>query len=143
VGSLEANKPRVLLVDDTPDVLTERGAKVSIAASAREALAKLRSHRPDVLISDIVVPDVDGYRLIEAGAPCHPLPSVAFELPTPSASARARRKLAYRSSKTSHGLTQSVGQTSIRRPVRLPPRPGRGGCCGRSLTVAVTVALAA
>jgi signal transduction histidine kinase/DNA-binding NarL/FixJ family response regulator len=72
IPSVRLDELRLLVVDDEEDarallsqVLTERGAKVSIAASASEALAKLQSHRPDVLISDIAMPDVDGYRLIE------------------------------------------------------------------------------
>ncbi|MBV9928431.1 MAG: PAS domain-containing protein [Acidobacteria bacterium] len=62
---------KVLVVDDEPDarqllseVLTRRGAQVSTAASADEALEKLRRWRPDVLLSDIGMPDGDGYDLI-------------------------------------------------------------------------------
>jgi CheY-like chemotaxis protein len=45
-------------------VLTEAGAAVRTAASATEALALLRWIRPDVLISDLAMPDEDGYSLI-------------------------------------------------------------------------------
>ena len=62
---------RVLIVDDDPSardfmsmVLTECGATVSVAASAMEALDKLQLGTPDVLISDIAMPDADGYALI-------------------------------------------------------------------------------
>jgi signal transduction histidine kinase/ActR/RegA family two-component response regulator len=62
---------RVLVVDDEPDfrdllvtLLEERGAAVHAAASAAEALRTLPSLRPDVLLSDIAMPDVDGYELI-------------------------------------------------------------------------------
>jgi CheY-like chemotaxis protein len=35
-----------------------------LAASAAEALTLLKEKRPDVLVSDIGMPEVDGYRLI-------------------------------------------------------------------------------
>jgi CheY-like chemotaxis protein len=63
---------RLLLVDDEPDaldvlgeVLSEQGAEVHAASSAREALSSLPSVRPDVLVSDIGMPEMDGFALIE------------------------------------------------------------------------------
>jgi CheY-like chemotaxis protein/anti-sigma regulatory factor (Ser/Thr protein kinase) len=62
---------RVLYVDDDRDarilgqrILADREAEVLLAASADEALRLLRTGRPDVLVSDIGLPDVDGYELI-------------------------------------------------------------------------------
>jgi PAS domain S-box-containing protein len=62
---------RVLVVDDQADalelihdVLAEAGAEVVTAQSASEALEKLLDFHPDVLVSDIGMPDVDGYGLI-------------------------------------------------------------------------------
>lgn len=61
----------ILVVDDEPDTceliktsLSECGAEVSVAGSVREALASIGSAIPDVLISDIGMPDEDGYDLI-------------------------------------------------------------------------------
>jgi len=61
----------VLVVDDDRDtrelmdhVLTERGARVLAAASAMDALPLVEHHRPDVLVSDIGMPHVDGYELL-------------------------------------------------------------------------------
>jgi CheY-like chemotaxis protein len=62
---------RVLLVDDQPDAvelahaaLSAAGADVQAAHSAREAMGVLSRWLPDVLVSDIGMPDVDGYTLI-------------------------------------------------------------------------------
>ena len=62
---------RILVVDDDSDgrtltslVLTQAGASVRTAASVREALRMVDVERPDVLVSDIGLPDEDGYRLI-------------------------------------------------------------------------------
>ncbi|MBC7785794.1 MAG: response regulator [Burkholderiales bacterium] len=59
---------RVLLVDDEDDsreilkrVLCECDAEVTTSASGADALIVLRSYRPDVLISDIGMPGMDGY----------------------------------------------------------------------------------
>jgi CheY-like chemotaxis protein len=62
---------RILIVEDNPDTLEmlrfifdERGAEVIAAASAPEALDALERSSPDVLVSDIAMPDQDGYELI-------------------------------------------------------------------------------
>ena len=62
---------RILVVDDNADgrtltslVLTQAGANVKAVASVREALQALEAERPDALVSDIGLPDEDGYALI-------------------------------------------------------------------------------
>jgi CheY-like chemotaxis protein len=64
---------RVLVVDDDRDavelvtlVLSEEGAIVDAATSAAGALAKLDVAPPDLLVSDIGMPVMDGYALIVA-----------------------------------------------------------------------------
>jgi signal transduction histidine kinase/ActR/RegA family two-component response regulator len=63
---------RVLVVDDEPDanemvsaLLTSCGAEVRVAGSSRQALDILDRWRPDVLVSDIGMPEEDGYVLID------------------------------------------------------------------------------
>ncbi len=60
-----------LVVDDDPDtlgvlerILKGRGAKVVTASSANQAIETLGAQQPDVLVSDIGMPDGDGYHLI-------------------------------------------------------------------------------
>jgi PAS domain S-box-containing protein len=62
---------RVLVVDDESDArevvsraLTECGASTAAVGSAREALEVLADFKPDVLVSDLRMPDEDGYTLI-------------------------------------------------------------------------------
>ncbi len=62
---------RVLVVDDSADgrtltslVLTQAGASVRAVASVQEALQMLGAERLDVLVSNIGLPDQDGYGLI-------------------------------------------------------------------------------
>ncbi len=61
----------ILLVDDDADtlqflsvMLTDSGAKVQTATSSVEALEVLEWYRPDVLVSDLAMPQEDGYSLI-------------------------------------------------------------------------------
>ena len=63
---------QVLVVEDDADtrdlmqrLLEGHGAQVVSVSSAPEALASLAHTKPDVLVSDIGLPDMDGYQLIE------------------------------------------------------------------------------
>jgi len=62
----------VLVVDDDSDtrqmlkaVLSECQAHVIIAASAAEAIEEIERRKPDVLVSDLGMPEQDGYELIK------------------------------------------------------------------------------
>lgn len=62
---------RVLLVDDEPEareilstVIGRTGAEVKTCISASEALSKVAEWRPDVILSDIAMPEEDGYSFI-------------------------------------------------------------------------------
>ncbi len=62
---------QVLVVDDDPDTLemivaalTEGAARVTPALSVAEALERIKECRPDVIVSDIAMPEQDGYELI-------------------------------------------------------------------------------
>jgi len=62
----------VLVVDDDEDTLelmkaalAQRGANVRAVSSAAQGLDAIKALRPDVLISDIAMPEEDGYQLIQ------------------------------------------------------------------------------
>jgi signal transduction histidine kinase len=62
---------RIVVADDQDDsreliefLLTQQGALVTGAASAAEAFAAVKGHPPDLLLSDIEMPDESGYALI-------------------------------------------------------------------------------
>jgi CheY-like chemotaxis protein len=62
---------RILMVDDEPDgcaamayALEDYGARVTIVASAREAMQAIECDVPDVLLTDLEMPGEDGYALI-------------------------------------------------------------------------------
>lgn len=80
----------ILIVEDDADsrnvlalLLQKLGALVEAAASVREALDRLAARRPDVLVSDIGMPDEDGYSLIRQvrqmpGDEARKLPAIAL-----------------------------------------------------------------
>ncbi len=63
---------RLLLIDDDPnlillvkDYLEFRGYEVMTAENGREALEKLEEKIPDLIICDVMMPEMDGYALVE------------------------------------------------------------------------------
>ncbi len=71
LGSVDLRGVKVLVVDDEPDgreivarLLADCGAQTVAVRSALEALARLREGWPDVLITDIGMPDTDGFELL-------------------------------------------------------------------------------
>ena len=60
---------RVLVVDDDPDIrellftaLEDEGFEVVPAANGQEALAVIRTFRPDVIVLDLMMPVMDGWQ---------------------------------------------------------------------------------
>jgi adenylate cyclase len=63
----------ILVVDDTPmnvtmlaDILTYRGFKVATASGGKEALAKVVEVKPDLVLLDVMMPDMNGYDVCRA-----------------------------------------------------------------------------
>jgi adenylate cyclase len=77
---------KVLVVDDTPnnvkllaDLLTVKGYAVATAANGADALAKVASEKPDLVLLDVMMPGLSGYdvcRRIRADAVTALLPVV-------------------------------------------------------------------
>jgi len=83
---------RVLVADDDPavlglvaDLLTEEGYRVARARDGAEALAVARADPPDLVVSDVGMPRLDGLglaeRLREQGVPVVLMSAVAERLP--------------------------------------------------------------
>ena len=63
--------PYVLAVDDEPNIvrlmqvnLEKHGYRVETASNGAQALAKIRTHCPDLLVSDVMMPEMDGFELL-------------------------------------------------------------------------------
>lgn len=89
VGLIALRGRRVLVVDDDADsrdllarILAESGMHVRLASDAQSALQALQLERFDLLLSDISMPDMDGYELLRrvraGGLPAADLPAVAL-----------------------------------------------------------------
>ena len=64
------NDTEILIAEDSPTqaeqlkhILTRHGYRVSAAKNGREALALLNIRKPMIVISDVVMPEMDGYQL--------------------------------------------------------------------------------
>ena len=67
-----APAPRLLLVDDEPGLRTavqayleDEGFDVTTAVDGEEGFAKAQQMLPDVVISDVMMPRLDGYGLLK------------------------------------------------------------------------------
>jgi len=70
---------RILVVDDDlgvcqslRDLLTQEGCEVLVATGGREAIARLEGVSVDLVLSDVVMPDLDGYQLFQEIQRRHP-----------------------------------------------------------------------
>lgn len=70
-GSDRLDDIAVVIVDDDDDIrfsltkyLTGRGATIFACADAREGLEAVRAHRPNIVLSDIGLPNRDGFELL-------------------------------------------------------------------------------
>lgn len=64
---MQNSKHRVLLVDDEPDIiefirynLVKEDFEVVTAVNGRDAIAKARDFKPDVILLDVMMPEMDG-----------------------------------------------------------------------------------
>lgn len=74
----------VLAVDDENHIrrllevnLARAGYRVTTAADGEEALQKVQEERPDLIVSDVMMPRIDGFELLrrlKAGAETHDIP---------------------------------------------------------------------
>ena len=65
-------RAKILLVDDDPDfveatkvVLESQPYEVIIALSGAEGLKKAREEKPDLVLLDIIMPEVDGFQVCQ------------------------------------------------------------------------------
>lgn len=66
------DRPRVLVVDDEENItflvssaLTLAGMEASAASTGRDALAQIASWRPDAVVLDVMLPDIDGFTVMQ------------------------------------------------------------------------------
>lgn len=75
------NKKKILIIEDDPQVLrlcdhilAQEGFEIVKASSGAEALKKIQEQRPDLLIVDLMLPDMNGAEIIQetkAKYACH------------------------------------------------------------------------
>ncbi len=77
-----AEGPKVLVVDDEPNIrelvqmaLSFHGFAVTTSATGADALQLTEAYRPDLIVLDVLLPDIDGFEV------CRRLRSVANDVP--------------------------------------------------------------
>ncbi|MEX1180550.1 MAG: response regulator [Cucumibacter sp.] len=87
----------VLVVDDSittrtleKSILEAHGYEVRLSIDGRDALNQLRADRPDIVVSDIEMPNVDGFELVRAMKADRQLAEIPVILVTSRADAQDR-----------------------------------------------------
>jgi len=69
----KASKPKILIVDDERDIvrtfqdrLEMDGYPIIIAENGKEGLEKVIKEKPDIILLDVIMPDMDGFEMLEA-----------------------------------------------------------------------------
>jgi CheY-like chemotaxis protein len=69
----KATRPKLLIVDDEPDAvlilaktLSARGYEVITAGRGQQAIMLARAEKPDLILLDILMPDMDGTQVASA-----------------------------------------------------------------------------
>ena len=72
-GSMPSSKTRILIVDDEADLVSVlrigleiEGFEVIAASDGEEGLRKAREDRPELVVLDLMLPKLDGYRVCRA-----------------------------------------------------------------------------
>ncbi len=63
--------PKILIIDDDPTIqnvfsqfLEKEGYEVLQAENGKEGIERIQSHRPDLIITDIMMPEMDGLEIL-------------------------------------------------------------------------------
>ena len=82
---IEEKKRRILVVDDHPKLLTFigidlklRGYDVVSAGSGQDALDKVNSSKPDIVLLDMIMPVIDGFEVLKTLRTYSKIPVIAF-----------------------------------------------------------------
>ncbi|HEY1849198.1 MAG TPA: response regulator [Opitutaceae bacterium] len=115
---------RILLVEDEPDVrtiaegvLTSFGFAVTAVSNGSDALAALNAARPDVILSDIRMPVIDGFQLLQrirADPIWHQIPFIIVSAKAESADLRMGMSLG-----ADDYLTKPYRPDDIRRTIQI------------------------
>ena len=69
---IKVQTAKILVIDDEPEItdivetfLTESGYTVEVENTAKNALEKARQFQPEVILLDIMMPDIDGYNVCQ------------------------------------------------------------------------------
>lgn len=94
-------RPAVLVVDDHEDtrsmsllVLRSQGFDATAVAGAEDAFAHASEHRPDVIVTDLAMPDGDGWELLERLSADHRTRDIPIVMLTACATELVRERAA-------------------------------------------------
>src|SRR5665213_851158 len=66
------SEPKILVVDDDDDIralvctlLTRSGVAVREAANGREGMREFHAYRPDLVVLDVSMPELDGWEMLD------------------------------------------------------------------------------
>lgn len=128
-------RPTILVIEDEPEIrrflrtsLAAAGCKVVESASARRAAIDAASHKPDLAIVDLGLPDLDGVELIRRIRAWSPMPLIVL-----SARAEERSKIEALDAGANDYMTKPFGVGELLARVRAALRQSARPATGRHL----------
>ena len=132
---------RVLVVDDLDEArellrlnLQDAGYEVDEAADGREALERARQSRPDLVLSDLLMPGEDGYAALRRWKADPELRNIPFVVYTASYTDPRDEQLAldlgadgYVTKPIEHDRLLELVRQALQQPARIAPRDLPGG----------------
>jgi DNA-binding response OmpR family regulator len=128
---------RILAIDDEPRILSmirkrleTLGYIVSVAADGIEGLRKARTERPDLIILDLLLPDVSGFEvcaLLKGDAELRSIPVLMLTARSQAADIAEGRRVGADAYITKPYESDTLVEQVARLLARTEPEPGNGG----------------
>ena len=122
-GKLRVTSRSLLVIDDNDDFITlvklflelDTDWKIITAKNGKEGIAKARLEQPDLILVDVVMPDLDGisvYQILKSDSATRSIPAILF-----TAMLGAKKKVQSKVGEDVEVITKPIGIISLKNQI--------------------------